>query len=332
MHSTRLFSGSRVLMACRDVKPSEGTAAADSGRRSTHKLFRLNNPLAKASRALFLQFARALLCTADDAVLAQLLAVRPLMAGVLHHMVHDPPEEIVASLSLLRAGVLRMPGSTIQGSTSGRGGLGWSEVLARAPLPGHLQAEAFGDVALQQLAEVCSVNDEEAEPELDGEGDTPMHGEAAAADTDVSERGTTAEIVIANFSSGSSSSSNRSNTQVTAGTAAALAFDVLCALCCDSQHGLVPGRPPAQWFGSSAADAVTAMPTSGAYASSEVGAGPQAGTPGRASAGATGAEVTQGRNGSGGGGQVAAGAKRVLRLLPKLRPASSLRHALLLHK
>eukprot|EP00798_Chlamydomonas_sp_ICE-L_P000070 gene70-12890_t len=95
--------------------------------------------LSRPSRALFVDFACALLRSADQNMLSQLLMLRPLMGGLLCFLAGDPPSACLQVLQLLSSRVVQaqLPGSTaaplpprlglapyVQTADIGGGGLG----------------------------------------------------------------------------------------------------------------------------------------------------------------------------------------------------------------
>lgn len=141
-----------------DDQPAQAQAQAQAQQKAQGHAWRLSSPLSCPSRALFVRFARALLATADVPALAQLLPARALTGALLNHLASDPAAEVLATL--------RVVGRRVLGP-----GLG---------LPPRLQAEPFGDVALQQLAELSGSSDEPAPPAAEGDGEALAMAAAAA--------------------------------------------------------------------------------------------------------------------------------------------------------
>ena len=82
-------------------------------------------------------------------MLAQLLPIRTLTGGLLNHLSSDPPASVLRVLQLLAQRVMQHAAqhASQQHNTGGSG------------LPAALCAEPFGDMALQQLAELAASSD-----------------------------------------------------------------------------------------------------------------------------------------------------------------------------
>jgi hypothetical protein len=92
------------------------------------------------------QPAAALLRHADPLLLPAVLQIRPLVGGLLSSLASDPPPIALAALRLLRARALG----------------------AGAGVPARVQGGVWGDAALSQLAALCRAEDEEAEDGAEG--------------------------------------------------------------------------------------------------------------------------------------------------------------------
>ncbi|KAL4434021.1 hypothetical protein ABPG75_000462 [Micractinium tetrahymenae] len=137
----------------RPPREKKGEGAADLRRRYWQQ-WALGDPLKRPTRALFSELALGLLRHAGgDALLAQqLLQLRPLVGGLLHHLAADPPGQQLKVLQVLQRRVLS----------------------AKAGVPAAVQAEVFSDAALQQLASIAAtaaVEGQEGEAEEAGAGD-----------------------------------------------------------------------------------------------------------------------------------------------------------------
>lgn len=112
----------------------------------------------------------ALLQQCDSLTLSRLLTVRPLMGGLLNHLSTDPPEAVLSLLSLLARRCLAAAAGAAAGWAEMANAIGGGEIAA------SVRAEAFGDVALQQLAEVVVLLEGFEAPE--GDGQLEEQGEA----------------------------------------------------------------------------------------------------------------------------------------------------------
>ncbi|PRW57763.1 Nucleolar pre-ribosomal-associated 1,N-terminal [Chlorella sorokiniana] len=164
----------------RPPREKKGESPAEHRRRYWQQ-WALGDPLKRPTRALFCQLAAALLRAAgsgpaaDALLLQQLVQLRPLVGGLLQHLAADPPAHQLQVLQLLQKRVL----------------------APKAGVPPAVQAEAFSDAALQQLATIATtaaVEGEEAEAEEEEEeaggsgpagGSSPERQAAAAAALEV---------------------------------------------------------------------------------------------------------------------------------------------------
>eukprot|EP00887_Chlorella_sp_A99_P003671 scaffold7.g3671.t1 len=142
-------------------RPQKGETAAVAQARAW-AAWRSADALKRPTRAAFVRLALALLRAAarEPLVLAQLLGVRPLLGGLLHHLAADPPENQLEVLEVLSKRVF------------GR----------RAGVAPALQADLLTDAALGQLVAVSASATDEAEGKAREEaGDEQGHARAAAA-------------------------------------------------------------------------------------------------------------------------------------------------------
>ncbi|CAL8471989.1 g11531 [Coccomyxa elongata] len=107
---------------------------ADEARRRLWRFWRSSDVQKRPSAALFVEFALALLQTADAQLMYTLLPARPIFAGLLHNLEHFPPEAVLSILTTLQDRVLGMGDA----------------------IPGQLQVEPFGDTAMSQIAAVAA--------------------------------------------------------------------------------------------------------------------------------------------------------------------------------
>ncbi|KAK9836971.1 hypothetical protein WJX81_003433 [Elliptochloris bilobata] len=120
--------------------PREKPGSAEAGEQRWHRGWGELDPLKRPSPALFVDFALALLRSADDAQLCQLLTVRPLWAGLLGSLIALPPAAAAQVVAAVRA---RVTG-------------------ASASVPPRLRAEPFGDAVLWQLAALSARDADES--------------------------------------------------------------------------------------------------------------------------------------------------------------------------
>lgn len=92
--------------------------------------------------------AAALLCHSDPLLLPAVLQLRPLIGGLLGHLASDPPAVSLAALRLLESRALG----------------------ARSPAPPRAQGGAWGDAALGQLAVMCRAGEGGASGGADAAG------------------------------------------------------------------------------------------------------------------------------------------------------------------
>jgi hypothetical protein len=142
------FSLSALPALARPQRGRKGESPADAAARQAAE-WRAADALKRPPRAAFVAFCLALLRAADAALLPELLAVRPLVGGLLHHLASDPGEVQEEVLLLLQRRVL----------LGGRGDA----------VPPAVQAAALSDAALAQLS-VIAACEEEAEEEEEEEG------------------------------------------------------------------------------------------------------------------------------------------------------------------
>ncbi|BDA47572.1 probable nucleolar pre-ribosomal-associated protein 1 at C-terminar half [Coccomyxa sp. Obi] len=142
---TRLCKLPRQVFPTREKKG----VGADEARRRLWRFWRSSDVQKRPSAALFVDFALALLQTADAQLLCTLLPARPIFAGLLHNLEHFPPEAVLSILTTLQDRVLDMGDA----------------------IPGQLQAEPFGDTALSQIAAVAAWEAPSADEEAASEAE-----------------------------------------------------------------------------------------------------------------------------------------------------------------
>lgn len=218
------FSHSALPTLARHPKPSKDEDPA-SCRQRQHRYWQETDPLKRPTRAAFVSFAQAVLKSADPITLSEVLGIRPLVSGLLHHVASDPVGSQHITLGLLQDRVL-------------------SQKMGVAPA---VRADAFSVVALVQLAniaasapDITSAEEDTDDDEADKEASSDDRDSDSSSDEEADKAGKTKRYFK---SKDSRKKRNKAlNENQGAGSVvqqvAQRAHALVLSLCTDPRHGL----------------------------------------------------------------------------------------------
>ena len=132
------FGLSALPQLARSLRPRKGETSEQAGIRQRQE-WASPDPLKRPTRAAFTSLCQALLLTADVQLLPEILRIRPLIGGTLHHLSNDPPLVQLEMLKIVRKKV----------------------VASKVPLGPATKAELFSDATLGQLAAICAAGEDD---------------------------------------------------------------------------------------------------------------------------------------------------------------------------
>ncbi|KAL4518589.1 hypothetical protein Ndes2437B_g00681 [Nannochloris sp. 'desiccata'] len=132
------FGLSALPQLARSIRPRKGETTEQAGVRQLQE-WANSDPLKRPTRAAFTTLCQTLLLSADAQLLPEVIRLRSLLGGVLHHMSNDPP---VVQLEMLKIMQKRV-------------------VASKVPLGPATRAELFSDATLGQLAAICAAGEDD---------------------------------------------------------------------------------------------------------------------------------------------------------------------------
>jgi len=132
------FGLSALPQLARSIRPRKGETSEQAGIRQRQE-WTNSDPLKRPIRAAFTTLCQALLLTADAQLLPEILRLRPLLGGTLHHISNDPPMVQLEMLKIMQKRVL----------------------ASKVSLGSATRAELFSDATLGQLAAICAAGEDD---------------------------------------------------------------------------------------------------------------------------------------------------------------------------
>jgi hypothetical protein len=132
------FGLSALPQLARSIRPRKGETSEQAGIRQRQEWANAD-PIKRPTRAAFTTFCQSLLLTADAQLLPEILRLRPLLGGTLHHISNDPPVVQLEMLQIVQKRVLAL----------------------KVPLGPATRAELFSDATLGQLAAICAAGEDD---------------------------------------------------------------------------------------------------------------------------------------------------------------------------
>ncbi len=132
------FGLSALPQLARSLRPRKGETSEQAGIRQRQE-WANSDPIKRPTRAAFTSLCQALLLSADAQLLPEILRLRPLLGGTLHHLSNDPPAVQLEMLKVVQKKVL----------------------ASKVPLGPATKAELFSDATLGQLAAICAAGEDD---------------------------------------------------------------------------------------------------------------------------------------------------------------------------
>jgi Ribosome 60S biogenesis N-terminal len=140
------FGLSALPQLARSIRPRKGETSEQAGIRQRQE-WANSDPVKRPTRAAFTSLFQALLLSADAQLLPEVLRLRPLLGGTLHHLSNDPPVVQLEILKIVQKKVL----------------------ASKTPLGPATKAELFSDATLGQLAAICAAGEDDIDNSVENE-------------------------------------------------------------------------------------------------------------------------------------------------------------------